>query len=190
MDIIAAEWISPSIAIVVAIIAGAFSFLGLVLSKEQKVSELRQAWIDGLREDLAAHISAVFAVSYLVEAYEYEHEKPSLVNLSKAIKEPHTTAAVTFHRILLRLNPDDKNIAHKELIAELKKNEGLFRCCGLCQRLPLCSDNSRKGTISPKSRMDTRKTGRTNISLVEIHRFSLACGSHWNGGIFRVPTAA
>jgi hypothetical protein len=51
MSILAADSILPATAIVVAIIAGAFSFLGLVLSKEQKISELREAWIDGLRAD-------------------------------------------------------------------------------------------------------------------------------------------
>lgn len=37
----------------IAVIAGAFSLLGLVISKEQKVSEFRQSWIDSLREDVA-----------------------------------------------------------------------------------------------------------------------------------------
>lgn len=38
--------------IVAACIAAVVSFLALVISKEQKTSEFRQAWIDGLREDL------------------------------------------------------------------------------------------------------------------------------------------
>jgi len=40
-------------ALLVALIAGIFSVVGLVISKEQKVSEFRQAWIDGLRQDIA-----------------------------------------------------------------------------------------------------------------------------------------
>ena len=35
--------------IIVAIIAGFVSFIGLVITKEQKISEFRQVWIDALR---------------------------------------------------------------------------------------------------------------------------------------------
>lgn len=35
--------------VVTALVAGAFSFVNLTLNKEQKTSEFRQAWIDGLR---------------------------------------------------------------------------------------------------------------------------------------------
>ena len=73
MSTVSGHWLVPASAIMVAFIAGLFSFLNLVLSKEQKVSELRQAWIDGLREDLAAHIAAVFNVKYLDEAYQQQH---------------------------------------------------------------------------------------------------------------------
>ncbi|MES2632269.1 MAG: hypothetical protein V4669_04815 [Pseudomonadota bacterium] len=38
--------------VVAACIAAIVSFLALVISKEQKTSEFRQAWIDGLRGDL------------------------------------------------------------------------------------------------------------------------------------------
>jgi hypothetical protein len=40
-------------AIGTSIIAAMVSLVGLTVSKEQKVSELRQAWIDALRDDLA-----------------------------------------------------------------------------------------------------------------------------------------
>jgi len=40
-------------AIGTSIIAAMVSLVGLTVSKEQKVSELRQPWIDALRDDLA-----------------------------------------------------------------------------------------------------------------------------------------
>ncbi len=46
-------------AIAAAFIAGAVSFIVTVLSKEQKTSEFRQAWIDALREDLAIFASQI-----------------------------------------------------------------------------------------------------------------------------------
>ncbi|HGT9115374.1 hypothetical protein [Escherichia coli] len=39
--------------VVAAIIAAAAAGVGLVITKENKTSEFRQAWIDGLREELA-----------------------------------------------------------------------------------------------------------------------------------------
>jgi hypothetical protein len=49
--------IAAASAFVVAWVAGAFSLLGLLISKEQKVSEFRQAWIDALRADIAALVA-------------------------------------------------------------------------------------------------------------------------------------
>jgi hypothetical protein len=43
-------------AILASIIAGTVALLGLIISKEQKVSEFRQQWIDALRADIAAVI--------------------------------------------------------------------------------------------------------------------------------------
>lgn len=39
--------------LIVAVIGAAAAGLGLVISKENKISEFRQAWIDGLRKDLS-----------------------------------------------------------------------------------------------------------------------------------------
>jgi hypothetical protein len=44
-------------AVAAALIAGLISLLGLIISKEQKVSDFRQAWIDALRSDIAAVIT-------------------------------------------------------------------------------------------------------------------------------------
>jgi len=44
--------------VVAAVIAGLISVVALTLTKEQKTSEFRQAWIDGLRSDLADYLAA------------------------------------------------------------------------------------------------------------------------------------
>lgn len=46
-----------------AIIAGLVSLLGLIIGKEQKVSEFRQAWIDELRKCLVAYLVNINAIS-------------------------------------------------------------------------------------------------------------------------------
>lgn len=49
-------------AILAALITGIVSLLGLIISKEQKISEFRQAWIDALRTELSALISHANAI--------------------------------------------------------------------------------------------------------------------------------
>lgn len=71
-------------AVVAALIAAAVAFVGVVVSKEQKVSEFRQAWIDSLRRDLSRFIA-------LLEA---KHNDETAIELSKK-----------YNRIVLRLNP-------------------------------------------------------------------------------------
>ncbi|WP_112944907.1 hypothetical protein [Rhizobium sp. UBA1881] len=46
-----------------AVIAGLVSLLGLVIGKEQKVSEFRQAWIDELRKCFVAYLVNINAIS-------------------------------------------------------------------------------------------------------------------------------
>ena len=49
-----------------AIIAGLVSLLGLIIGKEQKVSEFRQAWIDELRKCLVAYLVNINAACDLL----------------------------------------------------------------------------------------------------------------------------
>jgi hypothetical protein len=151
------DWLVP---LTVAFIAGLFSFLNLVLSKEQKVSELRQAWIDGLRDDLAALITAVFVVKYLFDSYEYQHgDQVNHVDLSKTLSEPHTRASSAFHRILLRLNPVDKSLAQKELVEELTKLRDYFVAEKYADACSCAPTISKKGQLVLKAEWKRVKRG-------------------------------
>lgn len=104
--------------IVAALIAAALSFVNLTLSKEQKISEFRQAWIDALREDLASFFAAARAVARTTEiaqqfGVEY-NDKALLPVTQEKISELRYQGAETFYRIKLRLNPDETE--HKELL--------------------------------------------------------------------------
>lgn len=57
----------PIGAIVAALVAGFFSVLSLIVSKEQKISEFRQQWIDSLRQELSDHMAAVVSLSSMRE---------------------------------------------------------------------------------------------------------------------------
>src|SRR5579862_1385600 len=79
--------------IIAAVIAALISLLGLIISKENKVSEFRQTWIDSLREEVAAvitHGHAIFqafdAVIKLPEdALDWEDIRADFVGLESAI---------------------------------------------------------------------------------------------------------
>jgi len=106
------------ITVLAALIAGAISLVATTLSKEQKISEFRQAWIDGLRSELAAFLSASRAFARSIEALHSENQKESPFSKEK-VSELRLTAAESVYRIKLRLNPNE--IAHIELLRLLKK---------------------------------------------------------------------
>lgn len=117
----------PIGAITAAVIAGLFSYLSLVLSKEQKLSEFRQSWIDGLRDDLSSYIAAIHSVEYLDHTYRWQHgENLKLVDLATAIREPHMKAAISFSHIILRLNPGDKSAPQQDLVRVLQEARQAF----------------------------------------------------------------
>lgn len=97
-------------AIAAALIAGAFSYLNLVISKEQKVSDFRQAWIDSLREEIAQYCAATVFLSSAYEILEKESlDKLSNLDYLKAIEGQTSKATSAYTSIVLRLNPEDKN---------------------------------------------------------------------------------
>ena len=87
-----------------AAIAGLVSLLGLIISKEQKTSEFRQAWIDALRSDLTAfltHVNAIrdaITVKYVDHADKVENLRPLYIPLNTS----------TFY-ILLRVSSSEPN---------------------------------------------------------------------------------
>jgi hypothetical protein len=97
--------------VLAAIVAGVVAFLASVLTKENKVSEFRQAWIDGLRDDISEFVSVFYWI--VDELAEAGIEPPSLKNEFISIERMQA-------RIELRLNPKE----HAELLRHL---HGLVR---------------------------------------------------------------
>ena len=100
-----------------ALIAAAVAYVVAVLSKEQKTSEFRQAWIDALRSDIADMIAGRTEVALAISAkVKYGHENAEILDfLFKQFPDLVSTKA-KYHRIVLRLNPKK----HSELLASLK----------------------------------------------------------------------
>lgn len=107
-------------AIIAAFIASLFSFLGLIISKEQKTSEFRQAWIDSLRREISQFISAAYSIhaSTVRETSEdktdrYRPKAEDLVLLDEA-------AAI----IRLRLNPSESS--SEKVLAKITQIENML----------------------------------------------------------------
>lgn len=109
--------------VVASLITAAVSFVTLTLTKEQKTSEFRQAWIDSLREELAGFLAAARAFARAVEIFntygpEYK-EKTQLRISEEKIGDLRYQAAETLSKIQLRLNPAEPE--HKELLRLLRR---------------------------------------------------------------------
>lgn len=86
-----------------AIIAGLVSLLGLIIGKEQKVSEFRQAWIDELRKCLIGYLANVNSIAdtLRLRAAGGQADNAALVASYKSLNEAS-------HGIILRVNSKEK----------------------------------------------------------------------------------
>ncbi len=100
--------LAPIATVVAALITALIAFVNLTLSKEQKTSEFRQAWIDGMRSDLATYLSSARALCRTMQEarspntddediQDYKFEKTK-------ISEMRINGASALYRIKLRLN--------------------------------------------------------------------------------------
>lgn len=105
--------------IIAAFIAAVISLLGLLISKENKVSEFRQAWIDFLREETATVITHAHAIhgAYLAKF-------PSNPEIWKNMREDFVRMNEAWAKIKLRLNPDEE--PSKAILDALQKHEEIF----------------------------------------------------------------
>ena len=109
--------LAPIATVVAALIAALISFVNLTLGKEQKTSEFRQAWIDGLRIDLATYLSSARALCRTMQEARSPNTNDSDIQdfkFEKAkVSEIRIDAASALYRIKLRLNK--KEAEHIEL---------------------------------------------------------------------------
>ena len=110
------ELIVPAIvALSVGLIAGIVSLVVSILAKDQKTSEFRQAWIDGLRNDvsqLVAHFGVVNTMAKIVREKPQSEIDAYLITKQEQFLE----MGMLESRIRLRLNPDE----HVNLLGSLQ----------------------------------------------------------------------
>jgi hypothetical protein len=102
-------------------IAGVFSLLGLIISKDQKTSEFRQEWIDELRLDIAIRV----AHAHQIHAYSSVRGSGTDQELWTATREDFIQLNKASTRIKLRLNHNEAE--SKLLLRSMLELESLFR---------------------------------------------------------------
>lgn len=101
--------------IVGALIAAAGSYVSLTLSKDQKVSEFRQAWIEGLRQDLATFLASARAFARAVQESQASGGDSTPFSISaETISQLRVQVGEVQYRIKLRLNQGEPG--HQELM--------------------------------------------------------------------------
>lgn len=110
----------PAGVIIASAIAGVFSFITLILSKEQQISEFRQKWIETLRDDISDFLgNIVVLVDMKKRQRSAKAANAGLIFTHSEIKDCQAAVSSSLTRIFLKLNPDDKNENIKALIKHL-----------------------------------------------------------------------
>lgn len=93
-------------AIATALIAALVSLVIVILSKDQKTSEFRQAWIDGLREDVSKFVGAAEAFYMAIEIVREKSRTDAHDFFMSKYSELAETEFL-LSKIRLRLNPKE-----------------------------------------------------------------------------------
>lgn len=126
-----------------ALVAGFFSFMSLVASKESKVSEFRQQWIDALRGSISCYISSLAYLSILYKHHgERANGKKDKFEMARDVEDVYAKVNESYNDIIFRINPGEKPGEGKQLneafLAELKKTRDLYNSSDLLGAMKAC----------------------------------------------------
>jgi hypothetical protein len=108
--------------IIAAVIAGSIAFLSTILTKEQKTSEFRQAWIDAIRADVSEFLGSIKTFGAMLwKTAQISGDAVAIAKLASSDNEIQKLAAA-YYRIRLRLNPNKD----EELLSMLQSAYALF----------------------------------------------------------------
>lgn len=99
-----------------ALIAGFFAFTNLVASKENKISEFRQDWINSLRESISCYISSLTYLSTLYIHYSARpEENRDKFEMARDVEEVYAKVNESYNDIIFRINDSEKKKKGKDL---------------------------------------------------------------------------
>jgi len=126
MENLPPQLLIPIGAVTAALIAGFFSFLNLVVAKEHKVSEFRQAWIDKLRDELCRYVASIRYLSRLNQVWIQEGH-PDPLKHHEIMRPTVDVASQAYSAMVLRINPEDKDKTMKKLNADFLATLNMVR---------------------------------------------------------------
>jgi hypothetical protein len=165
-------------AIIAALLTGFFSFLNLVSAKENKVSEFRLAWIDGLRDEIAIFTAAVQEL-LRIETTRSELEERGLIESSQeeyeakwieSTRDAFTRAIESMARIQMRLNPkhikEEPSSQEAILMGYINEARNQFNQANYDEAFSLCSDIRNAAAPLLKSTWDLVKLGEPDYKYI------------------------
>lgn len=127
-------------AVIAALIAGVFSYLGLITSKETKISEFRQLWINALRKDISSYVSSMRSLlifeDHMINKVDKKKKRKKNTKIDPTevlIKQAclHDEALKSYYSICLRINRNENKEEAKEInnsfITPLEGSLNLFQ---------------------------------------------------------------
>ena len=165
-------------AVIAALLTGFFSFLNLVSSKENKVSEFRLAWIDGLREEIAVFTAAVQEL-LRIESTRAHLEENQLVDSGiteaeekwiESTRDAFTRSIESMAKIQMRLNPkhvlEDKESPEAILMGHINEARKQFNDGDYEKAFYCCADIRSAAAPLLKSTWDLVKLGEPDYKNI------------------------
>ena len=105
------------ITLMVAIVAGAVSIVGLVINKENKVSEFRQVWINELRKNLVSIITIIYQIKTIRPSKI--RDKETVISHEEKLEKLKEQLTRTKYEITLRIHKENMSNDEEMLIKYL-----------------------------------------------------------------------
>ncbi len=96
--------IAAAVTILAVLITAVVSYVGLIISKENKISEFRQAWIDELRKDICDYIAFSLQHAFHYSNLRGSNKETARELINKHFSEESHVVDSLYTRIILRLN--------------------------------------------------------------------------------------
>ncbi|NTZ93953.1 hypothetical protein FCH79_01255 [Pseudomonas koreensis] len=132
--------------ITAALLAGFFSFLNLVSAKENKVSEFRLAWVDGLRDEISIHTAAVQELLRIEDNNIYS-QNDDLTDEEFIIlrREWYKDSRETYAKVIENLTRIQLRLNKKHIDSEPLSHEAILMRCLVKSRMHFNSGEYDKG---------------------------------------------
>lgn len=169
--------LAAAAAITVAVIAGSFSFLNLITSKEQKVSEFRQQWIDSLRSSMAEYLSAFSYLSILYKHFSEQSEKDkNRFEMAEKVEDTYARVNRSYNDIVFRINPTEDNAEgqsfNKAFLDALEKTRQHYNQSEYKEAFSACDAVREAG--KPLLKHEWKRVKRGEPSYIKAKRAALA----------------